>query len=214
MTGLQYGSAPCTCETHPHETKLIAVTGGPGAGKTAILELCLRSFCKHVGVLPEAASMLFGCGFPRHENTPARRAAQRAIYHVQDEMQNLVLSEGALAVGLCDRGTVDGLAYWPGTPESFYRECGTTREREFARFAAVIHLETPSADEGYNHQNPVRTETPAEAQAIDKKIIEAWEGHPNFVNIPATEDFMTKAHRAIQVIRSMLPACCQTHPIP
>ncbi len=214
MTSLQFGSAPCSCKESVHQTKLIAVTGGPGAGKTAILELCLRSFCKHVGVLPEAASMLFGCGFPRFESAPARRAAQRAIYHVQDELQTLVVSEAFLAVGLCDRGTIDGLAYWPGTPESFFKECHTTREREFARFAAVIHLETPSADEGYNHQNPLRTESPAEAQAIDKRIIEAWNGHPNFITVQATEDFMAKAHKAIQVIRSLLPPCCQSHPIP
>jgi hypothetical protein len=129
-------------------------------------------------------------------------------------MQNLVVSEGELAVGLCDRGTVDGLAYWPGTEESFYKECNTSREREFARFSAVIHLETPTADEGYNHQNPVRIESPAEARAIDQKIIKAWEGHPNFINIPATEDFMTKAHRALEVIRSLLPPCCRVHPIP
>jgi hypothetical protein len=158
--------------------------------------------------------MLFGCGFPRHDNAPARRAAQRAIYHVQDELQTLVVSEGTLAVGLCDRGTVDGLAYWPGTPEAFFEECHTSREREFARFAAVIHLETPGPREGYNHQNPLRTETPEEAKAIDQKIIEAWRGHPDFISIPATEDFMSKAHRAIEVIRSLLPECCQSHPIP
>jgi predicted ATPase len=45
--------------THP---KLVVLTGGPGAGKTALLEVVRRHFCEHVVVLPEAASIVFGGG--------------------------------------------------------------------------------------------------------------------------------------------------------
>ena len=74
MTGFQVGSKACACGRTFHETRLIAVTGGPGAGKTAVLEMALRSFCTHVGVLPEAAGVVFGGGFPRHDSEVARRA--------------------------------------------------------------------------------------------------------------------------------------------
>ena len=37
----------------------MVLTGGPGAGKTAVLEVVRRTFCEHVTVLPEAASILF-----------------------------------------------------------------------------------------------------------------------------------------------------------
>ncbi|NNE16978.1 MAG: AAA family ATPase, partial [Myxococcales bacterium] len=109
--GLQQGSTACTCGHRHHDTRLVAITGGPGAGKTAVLELALHSFCNHVGVLPEAASIVFGGGFPRHDSEVALRAAQRAIYHVQHEQEDLVMGEREVAVVLCDRGTVDGLAY-------------------------------------------------------------------------------------------------------
>ena len=69
------------------------LTGGPGAGKTAVLELALRSLCKHVAVLPEAAAIVFGGGFPRRTSVPARKAAQRAIFHVQRESERLVLED-------------------------------------------------------------------------------------------------------------------------
>lgn len=94
MTALRYGSLPCSCTYERHEPRFVAVTGGPGAGKTAILEMSLRSFCDHVAVLPEAASLVFGGGFPRHDNVVARKAAQRAIFHVQREVEALIAGEG------------------------------------------------------------------------------------------------------------------------
>jgi hypothetical protein len=62
-----------TCEcTESHERRRVVLTGGPGAGKTAVLELIRQSFCDHVRVLQEAASLVFGGGFPR-EDDPACR---------------------------------------------------------------------------------------------------------------------------------------------
>lgn len=63
----------------------MASAGGPGAGKTALLELIRQSFCSHVKILPEAAGIVFGGGFPRESEPTCRRAAQRAIFHVQRE---------------------------------------------------------------------------------------------------------------------------------
>ena len=108
----------CPC-TKVHEHRRIVLTGGPGAGKTALLELISHAFCPHVRVLPEAAGVIFGGGFPREEERESRRAAQRAICHVQRELE--VVGDGHNpAVVLCDRGTVDGVAYWPGPPEEFW----------------------------------------------------------------------------------------------
>jgi hypothetical protein len=91
----------CRC-TEPHVARRIVLTGGPGAGKTAVLELVRHSLCKHLRVLPEAASIVFGGGFPREPGDEARRAAQRAIYHVQRELE--AAATGAdIAIALCDR---------------------------------------------------------------------------------------------------------------
>lgn len=213
MTGLATGTTPCRCAQDFHQTRLVAITGGPGAGKTAALEMALRSFCSHVGVLPEAAGIVFGGGFPRRTSEPARRAAQRAIFHVQREVEAMVLGEQQVAVGLCDRGTVDGLAYWPGSTEEYWRELGTTREAELRRYAAVIHLQTPSADGGYNHDNALRIESAVEAQAIDQRIQDAWERHPNRTIVASDDDFVAKASRVLELIRAQLPSCCHSHPL-
>ncbi len=46
----------CECSA-PHQRRRIVLTGGPGAGKTALLELIRQSFCSHVTVLPAAANV-------------------------------------------------------------------------------------------------------------------------------------------------------------
>lgn len=199
----------CPCPAPSHDPKLVVLTGGPGAGKTAVLEVVRRDFCEHVAVLPEAASILFAGGFPRRPSEPARRAAQRAIFHVQREMERLTIEERGVGLALCDRGTVDGLAYWPGPPESFWRELETSREAELGRYATVIHLRTPPADKGYNHQNPVRTESAREAALADERIARAWDGHPRRFFVESTADFVEKLRHALALVRQEVPPCCQ-----
>lgn len=201
----------CACRRDNHDLKLVVLTGGPGAGKTAVLEMAKKSLCQHVSVLPEAASIVFGGGFWRRENTAGRKAAQRAIYHVQRELERLVEDEHESAIALCDRGVLDGLAYWPDGEDSYWKEVGSTRAVELARYAAVIHLRTPQVDQGYNHANPVRTESARQAAEIDQRIINAWNGHPHRIFIDSSADFLTKATLALDRIREELPDCCRSH---
>ena len=200
----------CTCPG-PHAAKRIVLTGGPGAGKTAVLELMRRTLCSHVRIVPEAAGVVFGGGFPRDGGLAARTAAQRAIFYVQRELEAAALS-GDVAILLCDRGTVDGAAYWPG-PGELWDGVDTTLADQLARYDAVVHLRTPSADGGYNWRNPLRVEDPAEAAAIDDRIARAWAGHPRRHEVDAATDFLAKAARAIELVRGELPPCCRSHPI-
>jgi predicted ATPase len=196
---------PCTCEAR-HERKRIVLTGGPGAGKTAVLELVRQQFCAHVHVLPEAAGVVFGGGFPRTGSPDRQRSAQRAIYFVQRELERTSDADD-VAIVLCDRGTVDGAAYWPG-PDDFWDAVGTTREQELRRYHAVIHLRTPSIDRGYNHVNPLRTETASMAAAIDERLLQIWDGHPRRYIVPAAADFLRKATQTIEILHGELPECC------
>lgn len=196
------------CECHRlHLRRRIVLTGGPGAGKTAVLELIRQSLCRHVTILPESAGIVFGGGFPREEQPGARRAAQRAIFFVQRELEELADSVNG-GVVLCDRGVVDGYAYWPG-PDDYWAGVGATRDEMFDRYDAVIHLRVPDAENGYGYSNPLRVETWSEAQAIDDRIFEAWDGHPRRYVVEASSDFLDKANRALAVLRAELPECCR-----
>ena len=202
--------AHCEC-AGVHTPRRIVLTGGPGAGKTAVLELIRQAFCQHIVVLPEAAGVVFGGGFPRGYDDPGRRAAQRAIYYVQRELEAAAAGNQP-AVILCDRGTVDGLAYWPGPPD-LWSEVGTTHAAELARYDMVIHLRT-APEEAYDRNNPLRIESPTEARAIDDRIVEAWRAHPRRLIIEATEDFLAKAATAIDAIKREVPRCCGSRVFP
>ena len=198
--------AGCECGSGQPQRRIV-LTGGPGAGKTAVLELVRRSLCAHVRVLPESAGILFGGGFPRGPNLETRCAAQRAIFYVQRELEATVHTAD-VAIALCDRGTVDALAYWPG-PDELWPSVDSTLEEQLARYHTVIHLRVPPVDE-YNHRNPLRVETPEQAAMIDARIAAAWARHPRRFEIPATHDFLDKARRAIEIIRAELPSGCVT----
>lgn len=202
---------PCKCERPYHECHLVVLTGGPGAGKTAVLELARKSLCEHVAVLPEAASIVFGGGFPRGISEVAREASQIVIFHTQSGLERIAIGEKRAAVALCDRGTIDGLAYWPGAEEEYWKATGTTREREMERYHAVIHLRTPSASQGYNLSNPVRIESNADAVRLDERLIQVWQGHPRHYVVESSTDFLSKAQMALELIRQQLPVCCQAH---
>jgi predicted ATPase len=200
-------TAFCACETHGRP-RVVVLTGGPGAGKTAVLEVIRRELCTHVVVLPEAASILWNGGFPRRHTLPARCAAQRSIVRLQIEMQRMVIEEGHAAVILCDRGTLDGLAYWPRTEPEYFAAFHSDRERELARYDAVIQLQPPTAAQGYRMEGP-RTETAAEAASIDVRIARAWSGHTRHVVVDNETDFLVKLQRTLDVIRAEVPACCR-----
>jgi len=186
------------------------LTGGPGAGKTAVLELLRQAMCEHVVVLPESAGIVFGGGFPRRTDDASRRAAQRAIFFVQRELE--AAAEGANpAILLCDRGTVDGAAYWPG-PDTLWSSVGVSRLTELARYDVVVHLRTPTSAQGY-HTDAHRIETAEEAARVDERIALEWDGHPRVLVVDATTDFVTKVRLALDLVRDELPPCCRTHPV-
>lgn len=200
---------PCNCR-EPHVRRRIVLTGGPGAGKTAVLEMIRHSFCEHVRILPEAASIVFGGGFPRGVGGDvAANAAQRAIFYLQRELETAADACDS-AIVLCDRGTVDGAAYWPG----IWASVGSTRDEQMDRYDVVIHLRTPTERDGYNHQNAQRIETPSEAAALDQSIAQAWEGHPHRFFVQASGDFLDKAGATLALLREALPECCRHHHVP
>ena len=82
-------------------------------------------------------------------------------------------------------------------------------EDEYSRYAAVIHLRSPSVEHGYNHQNPLRIESAIQAKEIDDKIQSAWSKHPRYRVIESAPSFLAKADIALKEIAASLPECCR-----
>lgn len=187
--------------SHPNNRCRIVLTGGPGGGKTTAADLFRREIGEKVVIVPEAATLLFSGGFPRTDEPTAIHAAQRAIYHVQRNLEDVQSALYPERILLCDRGTVDGAAYWPGEPHHFFDAVGTTLAAEFARYDAVIFFETAAAG-GLSIEtgNPIRTEDNAQAVALDHKLRALWSQHHRFVLVPHNASFFKKISFGLAVL--------------
>ncbi len=179
----------------------IVLTGGPGGGKTTAGDLFRREMGDRVVLVPEAATMVFSGGFPRVTQAGAAHAAQRAIYHVQIHLEEAVMAQHPEQILLCDRGTVDGAAYWPGGSDAFFEDIGSTLERELSRYDAVIFFESAAVGHmSIEGGNPIRNESMEQAVKLDRKLRELWQQHPKFVLVPHNASFFKKISFGLAVL--------------
>lgn len=189
----------------PYNRCRIVVTGGPGGGKTTAADLFRREIGDRVVVVPEAATLLFAGGFPRYEERHAREAAQRAIYHVQRNLEDVQAAAFPERILLCDRGTVDGSAYWPDESGDFYEAMDTTAATELARYDAVIFFETAAVGGlGIEGGNPTRVESLRQAVELDHRLRKVWSAHPRFLLVPHNHSFFHKITIGLGAIESIV----------
>lgn len=139
----------------------IVLTGGPGGGKTTALDLFRRELGNGVVAVPESATIMPHRRLSRVDNPDARRAAQTAIYHVQRNLEDVQSALHPTRVLLCDRGTVDGAAYWPGSGDDFFRAMRTTHQAELERYDAVFFQSAAVGGLKIEGGNPRPTPRPA-----------------------------------------------------
>lgn len=191
--------------SHPHHRCRIVVTGGPGGGKTTAADLFRREMGEAVVVVPEAATMMFTGGFPRYPEPDAVRSAQLAIYHVQRNLEDIQATRYPDRILLCDRGTIDGAAYWPERDGDFFQSLGTSIEQELARYDGVIFFESAAVGGlGIEGGNPVRHETLREAVALDAKLRSFWSQHPRFVVVHHNASFFKKISIGLALLDEMV----------
>lgn len=183
----------------------IVLTGGPGGGKTTAADLYRREIGEDVVVVPEAATLLYTGGFPREGDPEVKKATQRAIYHVQTNLEDAQSAHFKGRILLCDRGTIDGAVYWPTDPLDFFIHLETSLEKELDRYDAVIFFETAAVG-GISIEggNPTRTESIEEAIRLDHKLKKLWSQHPHFVFIPHQSSFIKKVNLGLEELSKMV----------
>lgn len=189
----------------PVQPYRVVLTGGPGGGKTTAADLFRREIGNRVIVVPEAATLLFAGGLPRADRAEAQRSVQTAIYQVQRSLEDIQTARYPDRILLCDRGTVDGGAYWPDGAVDFYESVGSTQADELARYDAVIFFETAArGGHGFESENRYRTESHQEAIELDGRLRSLWSSHPHFTVIPHTASFFRKMTIGLGILESLL----------
>ncbi|WP_256611578.1 AAA family ATPase [Vibrio ostreae] len=146
----------------------VVVTGGPGGGKTTALDLFRRELGKQIVVVPEAATLLFSGGVTRCNNEQAIKMVQKTIFQLQRNLEDIHKLQYPDRLLVCDRGSLDGLAYWPNSESDFFKQVNSTFEKEIARYDAVIFLSQPR----------LRVKTSA---AIIQPVMNLWLRRPSWI---------------------------------
>jgi predicted ATPase len=198
-------------------TLKLVLTGGPCAGKTSCLRAIRERFGTQVVTVPETATFLLGSGFPPpgHERIPCPddewiRAFQGTILSIQQEVEasfERLARNCQVRLIVCDRGVLDGAAYWPGGREAFLRHFGRPLEDCFARYRSVLHLQ--SLAESHPHLygregNIIRYESTEEARKVERAVLAAWQGHPGLTIVPGEMDPRVKIARVLEHIEALL----------
>lgn len=195
----------------------VVLTGGPCAGKTSCLRAISAEFAGQVLTLPETSTLLLSSGLPPpgHDliHCPPEEwlsLFQGAILSIQREMEAAFerLARNCRArLLVCDRGVLDGAAYWPGGREAFLRHFCHDLEECFARYQAVLHLPSLAevAPERYGRVgNHIRFEPLEEARQRERAVRAAWEGHPGLKVITGACDLDATVAQVLGHIRALL----------
>ena len=189
------------------QAQKIVLTGGPSGGKTTLARAIQQEFASHVITVPEAASIIFSGGWPRRKTLVGVQHQQKAIFLLQRELESLIVGENPDRLIICDRGSLDGVAYWPGPGPGtdFLTEIRSSIPEEIARYDWIIHLDTAPASY-YDVTNPLRNESFEEAWKLNERIKDAWSQHPQHLVIGNNETghFCDQLRRAMFVVEKII----------
>ncbi len=183
----------------------VVVTGGPGGGKTTALDLFRRELCQQIVVVPEAATLLFSGGVTRSDNEQCVKMVQKTIFQLQKNLEDIHKVQYPDRLLVCDRGSLDGLAYWPGSESDFFKQVSSTFEEELERYDAVIFFESAATSgQEISSNNPARSESLQQAAKLDKKLQRIWSKHPHFYFVGSSESFVRKIMFGIMTLENVI----------
>lgn len=200
----------------------IVLTGGPCAGKTTALVRIIEHFGKlgyKVFTIPEVPTMVTQSGWNYlTDNKDFYYEGEKMILELQlaleEKVNRLALTCTEPCVIVCDRGAMDISAYIsPEMWNELTEACGTTTEKlRGSHYDAVLHLVSAAdgAEQYYTTANNAQRYEKADeaglaiARSLDKKIVQAWTGHPRLRVINNGEDFERKMQRVIKEISAVL----------
>lgn len=192
----------------------IVLTGGPCGGKSTALSRIEQTFTgmgyKVVFVSEVATDMMLGgIAFGSIPDVDFQTGVLSTMLFREKvflDCAKKLPDEKILVV--CDRGAMDNKAYLSSEDFTELLKRLNTNEVELLdNYDAVFHLVTPAdgAVEYYTTaNNETRKESPRHAAELDRRLIDAWTGHPHFRVIDNSTDFEDKLRRLASEIAHFL----------
>jgi len=198
-----------TIDSHS-SVAVIVLTGGPGGGKSALLDHCATdaALAERIIVLEEAVRAMRGCGLePRSPEFQCALVAKQIA--AEDALKRTMVGRRKQVL-LTHRGTLDPCAFWESfghLRESFFEMTRSTLQGHYRRYDLVLHLESAAVrlPEAYlRYPLAHRPESAADAARLDELLVELWSNHPRYIRIAATSEIDMKLARALRIIHDFL----------
>lgn len=209
-----------TIPTLPENVLLVAITGGPGAGKSDFIKMLKDQYPESVVIVSEVARGLMKQGLfrpPVYEGVVVpelRDPLQLAIAHVQlnAELQWAHWAArrfpGKLIILACDRGFFDAPAYLPGGVDELSDILGIKFGPLYERYHMVIHFQSAAFvltdAEWQSMMDGQRFESREQAMGLCPRFGEVWApmGDRYYFVEAQAHDVLGKMNRGLQIFKA------------
>jgi len=171
----------------------IVITGKPEVGKTTLVHIMECEFSNRVLVGLDAFDVMRTGLFPESKTEYGRKCRQRALYHMQVEIENITSDKAQNRLTICDRGTLDCLQDWPGSAEEFFQSVHTSLGEELARYDWVLQI---------NGVAGMRTSQLDFGGPLDPADL--WKFHRHYLAIPSKSSFSNCCQQTAGIVRKIL----------
>lgn len=193
--------------------KRVVLTGGPGSGKTTVLDKIRDVYAREgikVLVVAETATELINSGISFLDSTVSLLDFQELVLRLQLAKESIVdraieLSSKEDILVIYDRGTIDNTAYI--NKEEF--ENVLTRlnhEKSFSdllnKYDLVINL-VGREDFYTTENNKARSESVTEALKLGDRTLQSWVGHPKVRIVKPKDTVEEKINEVLNIINDL-----------
>ena len=194
--------------------KRIVLTGGPGSGKTTVLDKIKEVYAREgikVLVVTETATELINGGISFLDDTVNLLDFQELVLRLQLAKEDIVdraleLSSKEDILVIYDRGTIDNTAYI--NKEEF--EEILTRLNNVKSFSDLLNkydlvINLVGREDFYTTENnKARSESASEALKLGDRTLQSWVGHPKIRIVKPKDSVDEKINEVLNIINDLL----------